>query len=97
MNKNRPHVWQIVKEKVKERDGFRCIRCGWEEKKKMKIDGFVEWKTNLEVDHILPMKLGGAELDVNNLQTLCFICHDKKNRFDQSLIAKYKREVPNHE
>ncbi|USK87225.1 HNH endonuclease [Peribacillus asahii] len=30
------------------------------------------------VDHIVPIKRGGAQLDMNNLQSLCNACHNKK-------------------
>ncbi len=30
------------------------------------------------VDHIVPIKEGGAALDINNLQSLCKCCHDSK-------------------
>lgn len=32
------------------------------------------------VDHILPITDGGAELDLNNLQSLCSACHSSKTR-----------------
>jgi 5-methylcytosine-specific restriction protein A len=31
------------------------------------------------VDHILPIKQGGAALDDNNLQSLCWSCHSRKS------------------
>ena len=31
------------------------------------------------VDHITPIKKGGAPLDENNLQSLCWSCHSKKS------------------
>jgi 5-methylcytosine-specific restriction protein A len=30
-------------------------------------------------DHIKPIKEGGARLDINNLQSLCRSCHNKKH------------------
>lgn len=35
------------------------------------------------VDHIKPIKLGGARLDVTNLQPLCDGCHNRKRRREQ--------------
>jgi 5-methylcytosine-specific restriction protein A len=32
------------------------------------------------VDHVLPITEGGAELDLNNLQSLCKPCHERKGR-----------------
>ena len=31
------------------------------------------------VDHIKPIKQGGAPLDIHNLQSLCWSCHSKKS------------------
>lgn len=31
------------------------------------------------VDHIIPIKQGGAPYDLNNLQTLCWSCHSRKS------------------
>ena len=34
------------------------------------------------VDHITPIKQGGAELDESNLQGLCHKCHNKKTYYE---------------
>lgn len=34
---------------------------------------------NLVVDHIKPINQGGAPLDMENLQTLCSPCHNRKS------------------
>ncbi len=31
------------------------------------------------VDHIVPINKGGAPLDLNNLQSLCYACHNRKS------------------
>ena len=31
------------------------------------------------VDHIRPVNLGGAPLDLENLQSLCAVCHNRKS------------------
>ena len=36
------------------------------------------------VDHIQPLRQGGARLDVDNLQPLCYRCHAIKTRKDSS-------------
>jgi diadenosine tetraphosphate (Ap4A) HIT family hydrolase len=38
---------------------------------------------NLEVDHIVPRSLGGAN-DITNYQALCFTCNAQKNNTDQT-------------
>ena len=42
------------------RDGYRCVKCGA--------------TTNLTLDHIKPIALGGTS-DYDNLQTLCATCN----------------------
>jgi CRISPR/Cas system Type II protein with McrA/HNH and RuvC-like nuclease domain len=49
--------------KIYQRDGERCVKCGG--------------KTNLEIDHIIPISKGG-ESTIENLQTLCHYCNTKK-------------------
>lgn len=41
-----------------------CVECG--------VEGKV-------VDHIKPIRLGGAPLDWDNLQTMCHRCHNAKS------------------
>jgi len=41
-----------------------------------------------EVDHIVPISLGGQEIDPNNLQSLCKRCHSKKTLEENSLNAR---------
>jgi len=54
-----------VKNRVKSRDGFRCLCCGERDKR------------NLQVDHIEPWYSGGSH-SLDNLQTLCRTCNDQK-------------------
>ena len=35
------------------------------------------------VDHIVPINKGGAELDLDNLQSLCNACHARKSAKDK--------------
>ncbi len=55
--------WQARAREAKERDGYRCIRCGGMEE--------------LQTDHIHPLSKGGNNEYVN-LQTLCKQCHENK-------------------
>ena len=34
-------------------------------------------------DHIIPINQGGAALDINNLQSLCEKCHNRKSNKDR--------------
>lgn len=36
------------------------------------------------VDHIVPIKQGGAPYDLDNLQTLCWSCHSRKSILEGS-------------
>ena len=49
---------------VKQRDGWRCVRCGG--------------RKRLTADHVVEIEDGGAPLDLLNGQTLCQACHNAK-------------------
>lgn len=40
------------------------------------------------VDHIVPIKQGGAPYDLSNLQTLCWSCHSRKSIEEGSRYGK---------
>ena len=52
-----------LKERVKSRDGFRCLCCGYDKQ-----------RPQLQVDHISPSYHGGNN-HFDNLQTLCKVCN----------------------
>lgn len=56
---------QKIRRRILLRDGYACRVCG-----RVSVD--------LEVDHIVPLHLGGAESDANR-QALCCECHRLKN------------------
>lgn len=60
----REPIPQDVMDKVWNRDGGKCVRCGGQE--------------NLEFDHIIPVSKGGAT-SYRNLQLLCKKCNLKKS------------------
>jgi hypothetical protein len=62
-----------------DRAGGRCQACGCS-----LAGGF-------EVDHVLPLALGGSE-EPDNLECLCLIHHDFKTKADVARIAKAKRQ-----
>ena len=57
-----------LKERVKSRDGFRCLCCGYGKQ-----------KTQLQVDHISPSYHGGNN-HFDNLQTLCKTCNGPEGK-----------------
>jgi 5-methylcytosine-specific restriction endonuclease McrA len=79
-----------LREKVFERDRGVCSLCGVDtldlRRRKRKL-GFAEraaferqWgkrKTLWDADHIVPVAEGGGECDVDNMRTLCVLCHRK--------------------
>ena len=56
--------WARVRRLVLERDQWRCRQCGR--------------AGRLEVDHVVPLRRGGSEFDLGNLQALCTTCHVRK-------------------
>ena len=85
--------WQFNKLRIEiiKRDNFRCVRCGKEQSKRKKVNGFRIFEDNLVVDHIIPIKMGGSELEESNLQTLCIDCNNKKTHWDKYFINSVKK------
>ncbi|WP_151838078.1 MULTISPECIES: HNH endonuclease [unclassified Acinetobacter] len=58
--------WRRLKHMAHVRDEWTCCSCG-----RVTMD--------LECDHIVNKAQGGTD-DLSNLQSLCYNCHEKKNR-----------------
>lgn len=63
-NGNREPIPQDVMDKVWNRDGGKCVKCGSQE--------------NLEFDHLIPVSKGGATT-YRNMQLLCKKCNIEKS------------------
>jgi 5-methylcytosine-specific restriction protein A len=64
----------------------RCLRCGWA------LTPGTRW----EVDHVIPLALGGRDAS-DNMQVLCSPCHGGKTReCDVPVIAKTARIRARH-
>jgi 5-methylcytosine-specific restriction endonuclease McrA len=77
-----------LRDKVFERDRGVCAQCGVDtlelRKRKRKL-GYAErltfereWgkrKTLWDADHVVPVAEGGGECDLDNMRTLCLLCH----------------------
>lgn len=59
-----PPEW--LKKAVKERDNYKCVRCGLEEDRQVGI--------YLHVDHAIP-RIKGGQNAMENLQTMCYNCN----------------------
>ena len=56
--------WRRIRERILARDGYCCQSCG-------ETDG------KMHIDHIVPKRLGGSDLE-ENLQVLCQFCNLRK-------------------
>lgn len=45
---------------------------------------------SLQIDHTIPLELGGADED-HNLKAICVSCHKRKTALDVKMIAKARR------
>lgn len=62
--------WQVLRQAVLERDGWKCRKCGAK-------------RCRLEVDHIEAVRIApDRAFDPDNLQTLCPRCHTQKTRIE---------------
>ena len=61
--------WEAVRIQAIIRDGFKCVKCGVPIKRKPRDHA---------VDHIKEITEGGEKYDLDNLQTLCTKCHNRK-------------------
>ena len=54
-----------------------------------------EWEpTCLEMDHIMPISMGGGVCDISNIQLLCHDCHKKKSRNVDYKAIPYRVSSP---
>lgn len=67
-------ITDIIRCKVLERDKFMCHECNWNYEK----DNPADPRKHLELHHINHHACGGKNT-IDNLITLCNVCHDKKH------------------
>ena len=75
LNFNRNHDWYWIRKDVLKRDNYRCSIC----KKRFR-------KAQLDVDHIIPIRMGINPFDKPNLRTLCKECHKAKSKLDREAL-----------
>jgi len=68
---NRNNSWFWIRKDILRRDRYTCQICKTRLRKKF-----------LDVDHIIPVRMGGNPLNKDNLRTLCKDCHKAKTKLD---------------
>lgn len=92
----KPHLEEVCKKYTKRNvivyseDG-RAVPWVFD-KLKWRIEVVVGKDKKPEVDHIVPIALGGESIGFDNHQVLCNNCHKEKTKGDVSDIAKARRE-----
>ena len=79
---NRNNSWFFVRKDVLRRDRYTCKIC----KQRLR-------KRFLDVDHIIPIQMGGQLFDKENLRTLCKDCHKSKSKLDSEALSEIKDEI----
>lgn len=80
---NYPADWDERKELVKRRDDFKCTICEWPRDFKVQ-------RRNLHVHHITRLSAGGDN-SLENLTTLCHVCHRQQEGGGHKRI-KYRKQ-----
>lgn len=79
-----------IRHKTLARDGHKCAQCGADVSAAVDT-GFASARVDgAEVDHRIPIALGGAD-EAENAQVLCVRCHKRKTKSDRKRIDKAKR------
>ena len=79
-NNKRVYLSKADKDKILERQKWKCARCG----KTLKPGRY-------HIDHKKPLALGGSN-SIRNLEALCPDCHHVKTKEDRKKIAKAKKK-----
>lgn len=72
------HKTKLSRENVFKRDGYTCVYCGSEDKRK------------LTIDHVVPQSRGGRDT-WENLVTACLNCNQEK---DNLTLEEYGKTIP---
>lgn len=89
------------RDEILERQGRICPACNEPlESSEMPsgVDGVPGWTLTgpFEIDHVIPIELGGSASELSNLQALHPDCHKAKTKRDVAAIAKTKRLAKKH-
>ena len=84
--------WETTKSMAFKRDNYTCVWCGKRFAKTYShLDKEFADTSKLIGDHIIPIAVGGAEFDINNVQTLCIACNKIKTKRDMHRIALFRK------
>ena len=64
------------------RDNWTCQMCGFAVDVRLRKAGYRKDEASAEIDHIVPMENGGANIS-DNVQTICFDCHKQKSGWER--------------
>jgi 5-methylcytosine-specific restriction endonuclease McrA len=73
----RNNLWAWVRLDVLRRDNYKCSICGHR-----------FGRSQLDIDHIIPVQMGGELFKKENLRTLCKGCHKAKTRLDADALKQ---------
>lgn len=73
---NRNNSWYWIRKDILKRDRYSCRIC----KQRFR-------KAQLDVDHIIPVQMGGTLFEKANLRTLCKDCHKRKTNLDREALS----------
>ncbi len=79
-----PPDWDLRRKKVLERDNYTCTECGWPK-------GFKRKSRELHIHHIISLSKGGDN-SLDNLITLCHVCHKKVDN-SHRLVRNNHRKI----
>jgi 5-methylcytosine-specific restriction endonuclease McrA len=79
------YVWRKLK-----KHNFTCNKCGITLEEIKEQDPMASYGY-LEVDHIVPIALGGDMWEDSNLQVLCRSCHKEKTKQDMKKIVEQRK------
>ena len=68
------YALQIIRKRILLRDQYKCQKCG-------------RVTIHLQIDHIIPLHLGGKEED-DNRQSICYDCHKIKSEQEEKERGK---------
>lgn len=66
---------------------FRCCECSKTEREVERIHKD-DWRTPIELEHILPVKHGGGGCWLSNYKFMCYVCHRGKTNKDFGFKSK---------